>query len=91
VLTPTLLPEVPVDRITGGPLIYKLVDGRPLVYSVGADRDDDGGRVTKDRNGNEEPFFAVEWDNTDPADGDWVIYGLMEAAPATQAVERPAD
>ena len=42
-LSPLYLPQVPVDRITGGPLKYRLLDGKPLIYSVGADRDDDGG------------------------------------------------
>jgi hypothetical protein len=76
-LSPTLLPEVPVDRITGGPLVYKLVDGRPLVYSVGADRDDDGGRVPQPRPGETEPspLGAAEWGASDPRDGDWPVYG----------------
>ena len=43
-LTPDLLPAVPADRITGDPVRYRLVDGEPIVYSVGADRVDDGGR-----------------------------------------------
>jgi len=46
-LTPMYLPSVPADRITGEPLKYKLVDGKPLIYSVGADRIDDGGRPAK--------------------------------------------
>lgn len=44
-LTPQWLPQVPVDRFDGKPLRYRLVDGQPLLYSVGADRDDDGGRL----------------------------------------------
>ena len=44
-LTPGLLPAVPVDRVTGAPVRYRLVGGKPLVYSLGADRDDDGGVV----------------------------------------------
>ncbi len=44
-LTPQWLPQVPVDRFDGQPLRYRLVDGQPLLYSVGADRDDDGGRL----------------------------------------------
>ncbi len=42
-LTPGLLPDVPPDRFTGEPLRYRLVEGRPLLYSCGTDRDDDGG------------------------------------------------
>jgi hypothetical protein len=43
-LTPFPLPRVPQDRFSGKPLCYRLVDGLPLLYSTGMDRDDDGGR-----------------------------------------------
>jgi len=43
-LVPDLLPAVPVDRIDGQPLRYTVLDGRPILYSLGADRDDDGGQ-----------------------------------------------
>ncbi len=42
-LTPDLLPTVPPDRYDGKSIKYCLVDGRPLLYSIGVDRDDDGG------------------------------------------------
>jgi len=42
-MTPNLLPDVPLDRFTGEPLGYRIEDGRPLVYGVGTDLDDDGG------------------------------------------------
>ena len=71
-LVPDLLPAIPADRITGDPLRYRLIDGRPLIYSVGSDRDDDGGRV---------PRLSHIEDYRDPsippeaaADGDWVLY-----------------
>jgi hypothetical protein len=44
-LVPELLPAVPLDRFDGRPLKYTLIDGKPLLYSVGVDRDDDGGRL----------------------------------------------
>jgi hypothetical protein len=40
---PTLLPAVPPDRADGQPLRYALRDGKPVLYSLGQDRDDDGG------------------------------------------------
>jgi len=43
-LSETLLPATSIDRYDGQPLRYRLQDGRPLVYSVGVDRRDDGGR-----------------------------------------------
>jgi hypothetical protein len=71
-LSPALLPKVPADRMTGQPLSYTLVGGKPLVYSVGTDRDDDDGRPPA-----KEPWLAAEWD-LDPrlpaADGDWVLF-----------------
>ena len=72
-LTPDFLPEVPADRITGDPVRYRLVNGTPLVYSVGADRHDDGGRLTYryyDDNA------AAQW-GISPAEakrGDWILY-----------------
>lgn len=59
-LTPGLLPGVPLDRYDGLPLKYALRGGRPLLYSVGNDRADDGGRVPPGRWGNER---AANWDS----------------------------
>ncbi len=76
-LSPRWLPEVPVDRITGKSLHYKTVDNRPLVYSVGVDRDDDGGRIPHGENGVEmaSPLqFEVEPRTDSLHDGDWVIW-----------------
>jgi hypothetical protein len=41
------LPDVPADpyRPDGGPLRLAVVDGEPLVYSIGPDDRDDGGRI----------------------------------------------
>lgn len=47
-LEPRYLPELPVDPINGGPLGYRLVEGRPVVYSLGIDGDDDRGRQPAD-------------------------------------------
>ena len=44
-LVPTLLPEIPVDRFDGRPLRFTVKDVAPLVYSVGTDREDDGGML----------------------------------------------
>jgi len=40
-----LLMLQPIDAFTGNALSYKLTETGPLVYSVGDDRDDDGGEV----------------------------------------------
>jgi len=48
-LVPAFLPALPLDQFDGQPLRYRLVDGKPLLYSIGGDRDDDGGRRYTDR------------------------------------------
>jgi hypothetical protein len=46
-LVPEFLEKVPVDPFTGKPLIYRQpADGGVLIYSVGSNRKDDGGRGT---------------------------------------------
>ncbi len=46
-LVPALLLAVPLDRFDGQPLHYVVREGRPVLYSLGADLDDDGGQPTK--------------------------------------------
>lgn len=43
-LVPTYLPALPRDPYTNKPLVYRVKDGRALIYSRGPDGDDDGGR-----------------------------------------------
>lgn len=82
-LVPDLLPAVPPDRFDGQPMRYRLVDSRPLLYSIDADRDDDGGRP---------PIPDTDWFNrtmrtlvrNDPAkavDGDWVLWPPLPKTP----------
>jgi hypothetical protein len=80
-LTPALLPHVPADRITGQPLRYRLIDGKPIVYSIGADRDDDGGSPPVTKGGEPAPLAAAWWEvpKERACDGDWVIYPEPEA------------
>ena len=84
-LVPQLLPEIPADRITGDPVRFRIVDSRPLVYSVGADRKDDGGRPARVRNSQGDRYLAgsqiaAVWgampDST--PDGDWVLYPTLK-------------
>ena len=100
-LVPDLLPRVPTDRIGGGPVKYRRIDGRPVVYSVGVDGDDDGGRPaalpsprTIAEPKETSPTAAAEWPAADDPlplprpDGDWVLFdGRPRPSPAT----RPAD
>ena len=45
-LVPALLPEVPVDPFTGKPLVYRREGKGFIVYSLGSNLKDDGGRST---------------------------------------------
>lgn len=75
-LSPALLPSIPVDRVSGAPLRYRLIDGRPTVYSVGLDRDDDGGQPPLSARGEPIPWRAAAWELPPDRypDGDWVLY-----------------
>jgi hypothetical protein len=72
-LTPELLPKVPADRITGDPVKYRLIDGKPLVYSVGADRVDNGGSAL-DSKGRRNPYAAASWQPANAPKGDWLLF-----------------
>jgi hypothetical protein len=75
-LTPALLPRVPVDRVSGDPVRYSRdAGGRPLVYSVGMDKDDDGGRPMRTRGGAVNlPPRPPQDPKRELPDGDWVLY-----------------
>ncbi|MDB5386892.1 MAG: hypothetical protein JWM11_2538 [Planctomycetaceae bacterium] len=66
-LVPADLPNVPLDVFSGRPLIYRIVDGQPLLYSVWSDRKDDGGTPVPIYSVGEVPlvgdfrFLPVNW------------------------------
>ncbi len=45
-LVPDILDAVPVDPFTGNPLVYKVQPGGFILYSLGSNEKDDGGRGT---------------------------------------------
>jgi hypothetical protein len=45
-LAPEILEEVPVDPFTGNSMIYKKQDSGIIVYSIGSNLKDDGGKGT---------------------------------------------
>jgi hypothetical protein len=61
-LTPTFLPSVPMDPFDGQPLRYKKLPKGYLVYSIGRDRNDDGGvdRIPHKIDSPEDITFTVE-------------------------------
>ena len=42
------MPHVPIDPYSGQPLRMAIIDGEPVIYSVGKDGRDDGGRIDSD-------------------------------------------
>jgi hypothetical protein len=73
-LVPDLLPAVPPDRFTGGPLRYRVVSGRPLLYSVGPDKKDDGGKPIEAKVADSIRFDLAEPAETKIPDGDWILW-----------------
>jgi len=88
-LVPALLPAIPPDRFDGQPIRYALVDGSPVVYSVGTDRDDDGARPAVPRYRSSKTDVPPRWVPTrasrwiprsalhqreDVPDGDWILW-----------------
>jgi hypothetical protein len=45
-LVPDILPEVPTDPFTGKPFVFRIQDGELLIYSLGSNQKDDGGRMS---------------------------------------------
>ncbi|MBX7169158.1 MAG: hypothetical protein K1X74_22675 [Pirellulales bacterium] len=77
-LTPGLLPQLPVDQCDGQPLRYLVRNGRPLLYSLGGNFVDDGGRQTQrqtfvDYFGREE-ILSGKRRSTKMETGDWVLW-----------------
>ena len=87
-LTPRFLPTIPLDRYDGKAIKYRLIGAQPVVYSIGNDRKDDGGRpAINRRTGRLDPIAAREWlppsalkDQASPyADGDWILWPVPRA------------
>lgn len=97
-LLPNYLAAIPADPVTGTPLLYAICDNSPVVYSVGADCDDDGGvwptvedTSWRRERGVAEPetpvmvpdnAAAMRFGGEDPADGDWVLFPIPVDPPA---------
>ena len=77
-----MLPTAPIDQLTGKPMRFKIVDDQPLIYSVGNDRDDDGGKNWVQKSGNLDVgrhpigpgFTPSPTPNGKTADGDWIVW-----------------
>jgi hypothetical protein len=79
-LGPNLLREVPIDQFAGNPLLYKLIDNQPTIYSVGADLDDDGGRAPEFERDPHESGVG-NFSRKNPPDGDWILFPPYKEPP----------
>lgn len=69
------LGPVPVDPFDGNSMRYSLGESGPVVYSIGVDRDDDGGRAVSRSRVWLPAEAARRKAASDPAyDGDWVFF-----------------
>ncbi|HZW06667.1 MAG TPA: hypothetical protein VFF65_06050 [Phycisphaerales bacterium] len=79
-VVPSLLPAAPMDPWTGNPLVLKpggAPNGRPLIYSVGADRVDDGGKIGDD--GDPARVQIARKSGAPVPTWDWVLWPLPES------------
>jgi hypothetical protein len=72
-LVPRWLPEIPVDCFDGQPLRYALRAGGPVIYSVGADTDDDGAAPYAQTQAGARSWPLMAYGGNAP-DGDWIIW-----------------
>ncbi|MBK7405427.1 MAG: hypothetical protein IPJ41_12545 [Phycisphaerales bacterium] len=84
-LVPDYLAQIPPDRFDGSPIKYRLTDeGTPLLYSVGANRTDDGGVPCE---GDTTGARAMKWcppaEASLAAPGDWILYPSPRPEPYT--------
>lgn len=81
-LSPEFLKSVPPDRFDGRALRYRVVGGRPLLYSIGTDLDDDGGKPVE---GDSDTDRADSWPPNPAIDGDWVFWPPVEYTPLVRS------
>lgn len=61
-LVPAYMPHVPLDRYDGGPIKRAITDeGKPLLYSIGNDREDNGGRLHRTKDGTPDNENPMRW------------------------------
>ena len=72
-LTPDFIAELPLDNMNGNPLFITESDIGPIIYSVGPDLDDDGGKQIVNNRGNLVPAMMFGTWSADN-DGDWIVW-----------------
>ena len=85
-ISPRWLPELPIDRINGGPLGYRVSEDGVVVYSFGTDTDDDQGRPPIEGSKRYHVFSpspitpGLAPSEVRKRDGDWVIWSTLAMA-----------
>jgi hypothetical protein len=81
-LVPEFLEAVPPDVFDGLPIKYVVAEGGPVLYSIGADRDDDGG--VKPAPGSPNQHSVRNTLTRAPPDGDWVLWPVRPEPPKAE-------
>ena len=68
-LTDKWMDRTPIDRLSGKPLSFVITDDAPVIYSLGHDGNDDGGKTSNQTD--------VPWLDRDSV-GDWVLWPTNE-------------
>lgn len=91
-IKPEHMPIEPLDPYSGKPFGYTVIDGQPLVWSLGVDQDDDAGR----RGGWDgyappwmprDDYDALPEEARAQMDGDWLIFPEAPLSPASSGVQ----
>jgi len=90
-LVPEFLSVIPLDRFDGQPLRYKLQDGSPLLYSVFADKTDNGGKPNVETDPNADFIDSINPELT--GKGDLVLWPKLRRSEdaATEARDSTSD
>jgi hypothetical protein len=77
-LSPKYMAEIPVDPMNGEPLKYRVTENGPLVYSVGTNHKDDGGKPTQEV-WNGQNWLSNSAEREQPQyQGDWVLWPMPQ-------------
>lgn len=67
-------PALPIDRFDGRPLRYRLTEEGPLLYSIGADRIDDGGAAPESEDDQSRVARYTRRIPADAMNADWILW-----------------
>ncbi|MEX0728796.1 MAG: hypothetical protein WEB58_08480 [Planctomycetaceae bacterium] len=86
-LVPKYLDEIPIDRLDGKPIKYAIKKNRPVIYSVGMDGEDNGGKMPVEFDDYvatwqwKEPHERAESNSTAGQGYDWILFPRYQEKP----------